>query len=249
MLKSDSIQNLAAALAKAQSRLQNAKNTVDNPFYKSKYAPLGDILDLVRPALAENNLSIVQYPSSEDGKTIAIHTMLAHASGEYIDFDPLTLTADKITPQGAGAAITYGRRYSISGIFNIASEDDDDGNAFEKVKPVETTKHEQKQQQEIENTKPDEVGNIKITFGKHKGQTLADIAKQDISYVEWIAEKGRDESIRKAAGLLLNGTPEPRKDVRVTPKDSTPQAPPPPTEPPAQEIRLPWDEGGKANGK
>jgi hypothetical protein len=106
------------------------------------------------------------------------------------------------------------------------------------------------QQEEIDNMKPDEVGNIKINFGKHKGQTLAEIAKQDISYIEWIAEKGRDESMRKAAGLLLNGSPEPRKDVRVTPKDSAPQTPPPPTEPPTQEnIKLPWDEGGKINGK
>src|SRR5690554_65235 len=131
MTKSDSIKNLSAALAKAQAKLQNAKNTADNPFYKSKYAPLGEVLDLVRPVLAENGLAVIQYPSSDDGKTISIHTMLVHESGEYIDFDPLTLTAEKITPQGAGAAITYGRRYSVSGIFNIASEDDDDGNSLE----------------------------------------------------------------------------------------------------------------------
>jgi len=132
MIKSESIKNLSAALAKAQAALQNAKNTANNPFYKSKYAPLGDVLDLIRPVLADNSLAIIQYPSSEDGKTISVHTMLTHESGEYIDFDPLTLTAEKITPQGAGAAITYGRRYSVSGIFNIASEDDDDGNSLEK---------------------------------------------------------------------------------------------------------------------
>jgi len=132
MTKSDSIKNLSAALAKAQAKLQNAKNTADNPFYKSKYAPLGEVLDLVRPVLAENGLAVIQYPSSDDGKIISIHTMLVHESGEYIDFDPLSLTAEKITPQGAGAAITYGRRYSVSGIFNIASEDDDDGNSLEK---------------------------------------------------------------------------------------------------------------------
>ena len=136
MQKSESIKNLTAALAKAQSALSNAKNTASNPYYKSKYAPLGDVLDLIRPVLAKNDLSVVQYPSSQDGKAVSIHTMLIHASGEYIDFDPLTLTAEKITPQGAGAAITYGRRYTVSGIFNIASEDDDDGNGLESKKPV-----------------------------------------------------------------------------------------------------------------
>ena len=140
MTKSESIKNLAVALTKVQSKLQNAKNTADNPFYKSKYAPLGEVLDLIRPVLAEHGLSVIQYPSSDDGKTISIHTMLVHESGEYIDFDPLTLTAEKITPQGAGAAITYGRRYSVSGIFNIASEDDDDGNSLEGSKPKTTSK-------------------------------------------------------------------------------------------------------------
>ena len=80
MTKSDSIKNLSAALAKAQAKLQNAKNTADNPFYKSKYAPLGEVLDLVRPVLAENGLAVIQYPSSDDGKTISIHTMLVHES-------------------------------------------------------------------------------------------------------------------------------------------------------------------------
>ncbi len=140
MTKSESIKNLAVALTKVQSKLQNAKNTANNPFYKSKYAPLGEVLDLIRPVLAEHGLSVIQYPSSDDGKTISIHTMLVHESGEYIDFDPLTLTAEKITPQGAGAAITYGRRYSVSGIFNIASEDDDDGNLLEGSKPKTTSK-------------------------------------------------------------------------------------------------------------
>jgi hypothetical protein len=139
MNKSDSIKALSAALAKAQASLKNAKNSADNPFYKSKYAPLGDVLDLIRPALASNGLAIVQYPSSEDGKAISIHTMITHESGEYIDFDPLTLTAEKITPQGAGAAITYGRRYSVSGIFNIASEDDDDGNSLESNKATKNS--------------------------------------------------------------------------------------------------------------
>ena len=68
MTKSDSIKNLSAALAKAQAKLQNAKNTADNPFYKSKYAPLGEVLDLVRPVLAENGLAVIQYLHPMMGK-------------------------------------------------------------------------------------------------------------------------------------------------------------------------------------
>jgi len=132
MRKSESIKNIALALSKFQSEVENPKNTADNPYYKSKYAPLQDVLNTVRPLLSKHGLSIVQSPSG-DGERISIHTMLIHESGEWIEFDPLVLKAEKITPQGAGSAITYGRRYSLSAVLGISSEDDDDANSFEKT--------------------------------------------------------------------------------------------------------------------
>lgn len=130
MRKSESIKNIALALSKFQSEVENPKNTADNPYYKSKYAPLQDVLNTVRPLLSKHGLSIVQSPSG-DGERISIHTMLIHESGEWIEFDPLVLKAEKITPQGAGSAITYGRRYSLSAVLGISSEDDDDANSLE----------------------------------------------------------------------------------------------------------------------
>jgi|SRR5690554_987650 len=139
MRKSESIKNIALALSKFQSEVENPKNTADNPYYKSKYAPLQDVLNTVRPLLSKHGLSIVQSPSG-DGERISIHTMLIHESGEWIEFDPLVLKAEKITPQGAGSAITYGRRYSLSAVLGISSEDDDDANS------LETSQQAQKQQ-------------------------------------------------------------------------------------------------------
>jgi len=125
--KSESIKNLAKALSDFQGEIQNPKNTADNPFFKSKYAPLQDILTLVRPIMAKHGLSILQSPSG-DGKTITISTILMHSSGEWIEPEPLVLQAEKATAQSAGSAITYGRRYALSAILGISSEDDDDGN-------------------------------------------------------------------------------------------------------------------------
>jgi hypothetical protein len=134
MNKSESIKNISVALIKFQAEVQNPKNTADNPFYKSKYAPLNEILNDVRPLLSKHGLGVIQSPSG-DGEKITIHTMLVHESGEWIEFDPLTLKAEKITPQGAGVAITYGRRYSFSSVTGIASEPDDDGNSLENDQP------------------------------------------------------------------------------------------------------------------
>jgi hypothetical protein len=128
--KSDSITKLSAALNKFQTEVENPKNTADNPFYKSRYTPLQDVLKIVRPILSKHGLTIMQSPSG-DGQSVSVTTIILHESGEYIEFDPLVLKAEKMTPQGAGIAITYGRRYSLSAVLGIASEEDDDGNALE----------------------------------------------------------------------------------------------------------------------
>lgn len=127
MNKSESIENLAKALAKFQSEITNPTNSADNPYFKSKYAPLNEILNLVRPLLSKNGLTVVQAPAG-DGSNITITTLLMHESGEWIEPEPLILKADKATAQGAGSAITYARRYALSAILGISSEDDDDGN-------------------------------------------------------------------------------------------------------------------------
>ena len=127
MNKSESIAKLATALSQFQAEIENPKNTADNPFFKSKYAPLNDILTLVRPLMAKHGLSILQSPGG-DGTLITISTIIMHISGEWIEPEPLVLKAAKSDPQGAGSAITYGRRYSLSAILGISSEDDDDGN-------------------------------------------------------------------------------------------------------------------------
>lgn len=127
MQKSESIKNIAKALAAFQADVKNPANTETNPFFKSKYAPLNDILNLVRPLLSKHGLSVLQSPSG-DGQNVTVTTLITHESGEWIESDPLTLKADKATAQGAGSAITYARRYALSAMLGISSEDDDDGN-------------------------------------------------------------------------------------------------------------------------
>lgn len=127
MNKSESIKNIAKALSQFQSEIKNPKNVADNPFFKSKYCPLNEVIDATKPILTKYGLCVLQMPSG-DGQNITITTLLMHESGEWIESEPLTLKADKATAQGAGSAITYGRRYSLSAMLGISSEDDDDGN-------------------------------------------------------------------------------------------------------------------------
>jgi vacuolar-type H+-ATPase subunit I/STV1 len=132
---SESIANLAEAYAKFQQEVVNPSNTAKNPQFKSNYAPLDEVINTSKPVLAKYGLSVLQSTGSE-GEAIKIVSILMHKSGEYIQSDELVLPAyqtkgggvKEFNAQGAGSAITYGRRYSLSAILGLASEDDDDGN-------------------------------------------------------------------------------------------------------------------------
>ena len=134
MIKSENINELAASLAKFQGEITNPYNskevkvkTKTGASYNYKYAPLDEILKLIRPLLAKNGLSIVQVPYSNNGE-VSITTTLLHSSGQFIEYPPISLRTTDISPQAAGSIITYGRRYALSSILGIASDDDDDGN-------------------------------------------------------------------------------------------------------------------------
>lgn len=137
MDKSESIKELASALAKFQGEVKNTANsktvivkTKSGSTYTYKYSPLDEVLSMVRPILSTNGLSMVQSPSNDNG-TITLTTVLMHSSGEWLEFPPLQLKAEANTPQGVGSAITYARRYVLSAVLGISSEDDNDANVNE----------------------------------------------------------------------------------------------------------------------
>jgi hypothetical protein len=64
MKQSESIANLAAAMAAAQGEMGAAVKGSSNPFFKSKYASLGDVIEAVKAPFAAHGLSYVQFPVS-----------------------------------------------------------------------------------------------------------------------------------------------------------------------------------------
>lgn len=123
MQKSDSIANLAAALCLSQAEIENATKTASNPFFKSKYADLAEVLSCIKPIITKHGLSFTQMPGI-NSDIITVETMILHSSGEFISSTCGT-PAPKLDPQGIGSAITYLRRYSLSAVFGLAQEDDD----------------------------------------------------------------------------------------------------------------------------
>ena len=128
MNHSDSIKNIAAALAEFQADVKDPARNGENPHFRSKYVQLDGLLAAVRPLLAKHGLSVIQ-STGGNGQDIAVTTMLMHKSGEWIETDALMIKPAKSDPQGCMSAITYSRRYSLSAALGVAWDDDDDGNA------------------------------------------------------------------------------------------------------------------------
>jgi hypothetical protein len=124
MNMSDTISELATALAKAQGQIESASKDKSNPAFKSKYADINALRDVIRQPLADNDLSIVQLPRM-NGSYVEVETMLLHKSGEFIAETLRMPLGEKMNAHGVGSALTYCRRYSLSSMLNLAAEDDD----------------------------------------------------------------------------------------------------------------------------
>ena len=130
MNKSETIASLAAALNKAQAEMSGAKKSAANPFFRSSYANLEEVINCVKEPFANNGLSFVQFPISGDGLA-GVETIIMHESGEFIA-NEFMLKCAKNDPQGMGSAITYARRYGLQSAVGIPSEDDDGEGAMQR---------------------------------------------------------------------------------------------------------------------
>jgi hypothetical protein len=127
MQTSETINELAAALAKAQGEITGALKDSSNPFFKSKYADLASCWDACRSALSKNGLAVTQFPMTTEQHHTYLVTSLLHTSGQWMR-SSLEVTPKDDSPQAMGSALTYARRYALTAVVGVAQVDDD-GNA------------------------------------------------------------------------------------------------------------------------
>jgi hypothetical protein len=132
---SNKIGALAAALAKAQSEIENPQKsltaTIESPFPREgqrsfRYAPLSAGLDIVRKCLGQHEIATIQATTIDrDSGLIRLTTTLVHASGEWMSSDwPVCPVSETAAPHRMGAALTYARCYALFTLVGIAGEDD-----------------------------------------------------------------------------------------------------------------------------
>jgi hypothetical protein len=132
---SETFAALASALAKAQARLVNPEKSLTATITTGRagetersfrYAPLSSGLEIVRKALSEQEIAVIQTTAVDQAsRMLNLNTLLAHSSGEWIASHwPVCSIGEIASPQRMGAALTYARRYALFTLVGIAGEDD-----------------------------------------------------------------------------------------------------------------------------
>ena len=225
---SDSIVELAVALAKFHGECPViVKDTINNQF-KNKYADLGTILREINPVLAKHGLSVLQIPFGD----FSLCTMLLHCSGQFMRSTSMIRPTDAVvrrgadgspdvrlvTPQAYASALTYQRRYALAALLSICIDEDDDGNAgsegaktgtfMEQTNPVPKdafdAKPETKPQPPAPETKPEKLSETRIgeILSMMASATEGQLPKMEQS----LNNHGIQNTISKSDWAMLAGT-------------------------------------------
>ncbi len=174
---SDTMGEFAKAMADAQAKFESPKRdktakivTKTKGTYSYTYADLASVLAAIRKPLSEVGIAVIQAPMiGEDEQQVIVTTRLIHSSGEWAE-SSLCARAASDMPQAIGSAITYMRRYALSAMTGIATEEDDDGVAAERARSPREPSRSQKQEREPD--MPQQGSELKAAATKLRTEVL-----------------------------------------------------------------------------
>lgn len=112
--------------------------------HNTSYAPLEDIVKVVQPILSKYGFSVSFTTEQQGLDAVTINCILQHKDGHNTSTSLMLPTKavnnSMNAMQAIGAAISYGKRYTICGILNIATAQDDDNNGFAVNAKIESAK-------------------------------------------------------------------------------------------------------------
>lgn len=180
-----------AAMTDAQSEMRQVSADANNPQTRSKYATYSALDKALRPVYTKHGFSL-SFDTGEGsiGEFIRVLCHVSHRSGHSRSYH-VDMPADGKGAKGgdvmtkthaAGAAMSYGMRYLLKMIFNVAiGEDDTDGNM-----PVERVSQEQIANLTalISEVGANEQGFCKYMMVKHLGEIPASMYRKAVAALE-----------------------------------------------------------------
>jgi hypothetical protein len=170
-------QKLYSAISKAQAACTSAGKSGTNDYDKYDYATLHDYCEVVRPAMASNGLALTinvanverlpdRKTSNNKDEHVVVVTLtgrLLHESGEFEDYIGYGEGQDR-ADKAIYKAITGGKKYLISNIFNVPTTDDPERDEGNRDQP----NNQSNQQRQPASTPPSSNGQAAIPPKKDK---------------------------------------------------------------------------------
>jgi len=136
MKTSNEIDEVTSALLDAQRNIPcsiERDATASGGSFSYDYTTLDTLIEHVKEPLNEQNLTLTQSNQTIDEKPHCVTTLI-HSSGQWLRSETM-LCLSSNDPQDFGKAMTYARRYSLSALLGIASEQDDDAQSVSQGSP------------------------------------------------------------------------------------------------------------------
>jgi hypothetical protein len=185
--QSAEIAALTKALVAVQAAVEPVSKDSENPHFHNRYVSLDSLLDYVRPLLSSHGLALIQGGGEVTSGGLTVTTTIVHESGQWIS-SSFVMPLEKQTAQAAGSAITYGKRYGVSALLALSTDEDDDGAAASK--PAQKRSGAKAGGQPTPAT-PDApiTPDSPLTFGSKKGTKVKELPD---SFLQWGLEEGRN---------------------------------------------------------
>jgi len=124
------------ALYLVKRDLKAVRKDKTNPHFKSKFADINDVLEVLKEPLDKHGILLLQ-PLTYDTEGRHVLSTILSFQGQTLEYSTI-IPVEKATAQALGSALTYMRRYSLVSLFGLEQEDDD-GNRASKQWPKSHT--------------------------------------------------------------------------------------------------------------
>lgn len=158
----------------------SVKKDGKNPFYRSKYVTLDNIMEKLKPLLDEQGLMVYNYNLKDWGVRTIVTDFTDSVSSDFVVWDVKD-------PQQLWKVLTYWRRYNLVSLFNILADEDDDAQSFYDDKPERNYETTKKYDKKIFGLK--EFENLKKKKEEYTFEQVRDMIKKDYSCDESMADK------------------------------------------------------------
>ena len=202
MSKKTKHETMAQAVAAAQAEMSNAIKDSSNPHFKTTFASLAAIRDIVIPAFSAHGVAVVQEVIGMDGHAGVRTTLYWQGSPDtpresMPAGDLMTaIGGGRNASQDCGSAATYYRRYQLAACAGIAQEDDDAESA-----PVRPTRPQPSTRAPDTTGRPKARANAATVDSKWSTGDTVTTSKGNTGTIFWIGgDKGDSVGVRWGDG-------------------------------------------------